>query len=354
MEVLLVGDLSSFHVNLKEGLDQIGHSVQLASRGDGFKKTSSTDLYMPKTKLEKILFLKNDIKKYFGHDIVQFVQYNNFGTMQLNYNYYVQKKIIENNSYSFLSSCGNNPLTYSIKDELRYNPYEDNIKFDLDGRNKYTRKDRIKEIKRISKLVDGIIPTNYTYDLAYKDYTNLMNIIPMPVNTSKIKYSPQNITESKLKIFHGITREGFKGTRYIKEAMEKLKENYPNEVEIIIDGKMPLKKYLNILEEANIVIDQALTYEYGVNAMYSMAMGKVVLSGNEPESINALGREDIPIINITPSVEDIYNKLEQLVMERKKIIEIGQKSRKFVEDFHDYRKVAQQYVNAWNSVKENE
>ena len=136
--------------------------------------------------------------------------------------------------------------------------------------------------------------------------------------------------------------------------MEKLKENYPNEVEIVIDGKMPLNKYLKVLEETNVVIDQALSYEYGMNAIYSMAMGKVVLSGNEPECQQEFGRTDIPVINILPSEDDIYNKLEQLVLNKESVIEIGKKSRQFVEDFHHYVKVAQQYIDTWNAVKKEQ
>lgn len=114
---------------------------------------------------------------------------------------------------------------------------------------------------------------------------------------------------------------------------------------------MPLKDYLKVLEETNIIVDQSLSYEYGMNAVYSMAMGKVVLSGNEPECQKEFGRTDIPVINILPSVEDIYNKLEKLVIDKKSVIEIGEKSRMYVEDFHHHVKVAQQYVDTWNSVE---
>jgi hypothetical protein len=82
-------------------------------------------------------------------------------------------------------------------------------------------------------------------------------------------------------------------------------------------------------------------------------MGKVVLSGNEPECGKEFGRDDIPVINIKPSVEDIYNKLEKLVLNKKCLEEIGYKSRKFVEDFHDYKKVAKQYLETWEKYGDN-
>lgn len=351
MKILLVGDFSGFHSNLKEGLKELGHEADLATTGDSYKNTARTDLYMPEGKLEKVRFLFNGVKKYYNYDVVQLVKYNNFGAIKMNYNYTIQKRIKENNGLMFLSSCGNNPLTYRVKDDLRYNPYDLNIEVDKNGINDYEYPEKLKEIDRVSKLADGIIPVMYTYKLAYENYSNLLNTIPMPMNIDKIKFIPQKIENNKLKIFHGITREGFKGTKYIREAMEKLKESYPNDVEIIIDGKMPLDKYLKVLEETNVVVDQALSYEYGMNAIYSMAMGKAVLSGNEPECQQEFERTDIPIINIEPSVEDIYNKLEKLVLNKKSVIEIGEKSRLFAEDFHHHVKVAQQYIDTWNSVE---
>jgi glycosyltransferase involved in cell wall biosynthesis len=353
MKILLLGDFSGFHSNLKEGLNDLGHEVDLATSGDSYKKISKTDLQIPKGKLEKILFLFKGIRKYYGYDIVQLAKYNNFGSIKMNYNYFVQKRIKKHNGLMFLSSCGNNPFTYRIKNVLRYNPYDLNIEIDKNGINDYEYPEKVKEIDRVSKLADGIIPIMYTYKLAYEKYSNLLNTIPLPINVNKVKFIPQNIEVKKIKIFHGITRVGFKGTKFILEAMEKLKENYPDDVEIIIGEKMSLEKYLKVLEETNVVVDQAFSYEYGMNALYSMAMGKVVLSGNEPECQQEFGRTDIPVINIKPYVDDIYNKLEKLVLNKEEIVEIGKKSREFVEDFHSHIKVAQQYIDVWNSVGGN-
>lgn len=38
MRILLLGEFSAFHKNLKEGLVALGHEVVLASHGDGWKK----------------------------------------------------------------------------------------------------------------------------------------------------------------------------------------------------------------------------------------------------------------------------------------------------------------------------
>jgi glycosyltransferase involved in cell wall biosynthesis len=358
MNILLLGEYSGFFVNLKQGLIELGHNVDLSSKGDGFKKTSKSDIFMPggaenkvNRVIEKITFPIIKINQYFDYDVVQLINSNIFGGLSINYNSLILKRISRRSEKFFLSSCGTDYFVYNVREKLRYNPFESTIKIDTNGYNEYIQKKYYRNNVDIINLVDGIIPTLYTYAEAYRENPKLLNTIQFPVDIHNIKFIPQKIQNDRLKIFHGLNRDGFKGTKYIREAMEKLKEDYPNDVEILIDGKMPLNKYLKVLEETNVVVDQALSYEYGMNAVYSMAMGKVVLSGNEPECQKEFGRTDIPIINIEPSVDDIYNKLEKIVLNKKSVIEIGEKSRLFVEDFHHHVKVAQQYIDTWNSVE---
>lgn len=356
MRVLLLEDYSGLHKNLKEGLLELGHKVSLATRGDGFKKTVESNIYFPShhnkyiRTIEKLILPILKIRDYYNYDVVQLVTNNIFGLLQFNYNYHILYRIKNNSEKMFLSSCGLDYFVYSDRAKLKYNPIDESIILDANGRNMFIDKHYYRNNIEVVNLVDGIIPISYTYSEAYRQNNKLLDAIPLPINVDKIKFIPQNIKNNKLKIFHGINREGFKGTKYIREAMERLKAHYPNEVEIIIDGRMPLNKYLQVLGETNIVVDQALSYGYGMNAIYSMAMGKVVLSGNEPETQKEFGRTDIPVINILPSVEDIYNKLEKLVLNKKNVIEVGEKSRLFVEDFHHYVKVAQKYVDTWNSI----
>ena len=39
MNILLLGDFSALHKNLKDGLVELGHNVTIASDGDGYKRT---------------------------------------------------------------------------------------------------------------------------------------------------------------------------------------------------------------------------------------------------------------------------------------------------------------------------
>jgi hypothetical protein len=39
------------------------------------------------------------------------------------------------------------------------------------------------------------------------------------------------------------------------------------------------------------------------------------------------------------------------VLNKDEVIDIGNRSREFIEDFHDYRKVAQRFVDTWSNIE---
>ena len=87
-----------------------------------------------------------------------------------------------------------------------------------------------------------------------------------------------------------------------------------------------------------------------MNALLGMAKGMVTISGGEPEIYSILNEEaNRPIINPTPSKEDIYNKFVSLVENIDSIEEIGKNSRKFVEKHHNHIDVAMKYIDFWRS-----
>ena len=171
------------------------------------------------------------------------------------------------------------------------------------------------------------------------------------MNVDKIVYK-ENKVNDKITVFHGINRYGFKGTKYVEAAFEILSNKYPQELNLIIDGKMPLKKYLEFMQLANVVIDQTSTYSLGVNGIYALAMGKIVCGGAETEALNALDVTASPIINIKPNTQSIVEAVEKIIEDKKLIPKIGLESRKFVEYVHDYKKVAEKYITTWEIIKQ--
>jgi hypothetical protein len=352
MKILLLGDFSSLYLNLKTGLEKLGHDVVLASHGDGWKNIDrDIDL-----KLKGNNFFSKIINRFYPFFLLK--KLSNFDIVQIinpfmfNISYFPSKlffkEIKKRNKKVFLSAAGDDAYFWKFgRNELEYGPFEDFLKYDLKKNQCYFETEKAYEFNNyILELVDGVIPIMYEYEISYRNHSKLKTTIPIPINTEKIKYTP-NIIKEKIVIFHGLNRYGFKGTRYVEEAFKVLKIKYPDNLELIIDGKMPLESYLKLMERTNIVIDQTNSYSLGVNGVYALSMGKIVLGGAEPESLSSLGVKDSPVINIKPTTKSIVEEIEKLLKNKNDIEKLGYKSRKFAEKVHKDINIAKKYLELW-------
>lgn len=365
MKILLVGEFSGFHNGLKKGLEKLGHTVKLAGSPDGFKEIPVDINLWPnkKYKKSKIIYalfkqftILNRIKNLKGYDVIQFIspmKFNNsLPVYGLNFNKYVYNKLLKQNNKSFLVSCGSDPI-YKMKGikHLDYNPIEPNYKKSNRNLSSSIEKKKLKWNIELASKINGVIPAFYHYEIGYKQTNkriNLSKVIQMPISTTEYSYQPNEVGK-KIKILHGITRSGFKGSGYIIEVLEKIEKNYPDQVDIEIVERLSLNDYLGHVKNTNILMDQCNSYGYGINALIGMAYGKVVLSGAEDEVLDSLGVKECPVINIKPNVDDIYNKIENIVLNKNGIVNHGEWSRKYVVEMHDSKVIAQKYLEFWES-----
>lgn len=351
MKILLLGEYSGLHNNLKAGLQEFGHDVTLAASGDGFKSFPA-DIKFDSLKkgmigkIERNLSYFFNLNKMVGYDIVQVINPIVFNP-RFGINKFLLNYIIKNNNIVSLLGAGCDAFYWQkARKQLEYGPFDDNLKYDYKTIENplYDGLDSLNWNISLANRVDHIIPIMYEYEIGYKNFPNLRKCIPIPMNINKINYQP-NVVEGKLKVFHGLNRYGFKGTRIVEEAFESLKENI--ELDLKIEGNMPINDYLLLMEKTNIIVDQVYSYSAGMNAIYALAMGKIVLGGAEPESLEALGIKSTPILNIKPSSTSIASMVEYLLDNKKDIPEKGYEARKFVEENHDYIRVAEKYMNTW-------
>ena len=356
MKILLYGDYSSLHFHLRTGLRAIGHDTKIASDSSGildlrpdvfFNDQVATMYKRIKAKtIEPMLWSR----KTNGIDVVQFINPLAISPRVLPAIKYVYKNLFRASNKRFLLSTGNDAV-YITKgiNQLKYSPIPDSIKHDGNGCLIWLKKNNIEWNYILAKSCDGIIPTSYDYACGYRveQFSNLKRTIPLPFDISSVEIIPEKRGNRKLKVFHGISRPGFKGTKYILDAFNYLKISYPNDVECITVSNVPLKEYLTIMRECDICVDQALSYGYGMNAIYALAQGLTVLSGAEPETLDDIGIKDCPIINITPNAQQIIETIESLIQSRSSFGERRFKNRMYVEKHHDCVNVALKYLEAW-------
>jgi hypothetical protein len=354
MRVLLLGEYSSLHNNLKDGLLELGHDVTIAAHADGWKQIARDldfDSTLPSIlgKLHRRVKPFQVLPRLRGFDVVQlvnpFIFYKNwFPSLS-----YIQA-IINANEKSFMLACGDDAYFWRYgRMRLRYGPFDDFLKYDLRAERYYMEDEASLRFNREAVArMRGIIPIMYEYEVSYAEAANRLNTIAIPVNVNKIKYS-ENRPSEKLVVFHGLNRYGAKGTRHVEEAFDILSKKYPNDLELIIDGKMPLDRYLELMRKTNVVIDQTNSYSVGVNGVFALAMGKVVLGGAEPESLASFGLTSSPVLNIEPNAVSIVTQIEGLLEKKSEIPRIGFESRKYAEEVHSHIKVANTYLDTWRS-----
>ena len=119
---------------------------------------------------------------------------------------------------------------------MKYGPFEDVLKYDLKSNFHPAQSKKFKEFNEyIADEVDGIIPTNFEYEISYKGHKNLLPLIPHPININKIKFF-ENIINGKLLIFHGLNRYGLRGTRHVEEAFKLIEKNILINLNLLLMG----------------------------------------------------------------------------------------------------------------------
>lgn len=354
MKVLLLGEYSGFCYNLKRGLQELGVEVDLFSNGDGWKKILGADrtLYKDgdtfplKRIYNKIIVPEFQKKQYSGYDVVQMVHENLFSPY---INSDMIKAIKQNNGEVYVNIAGNHPTLYKAWQDgkLGYYTFDDNEEKAIPfTSNELTYLLYRKSSAYVDKIVDGVIPIMYEYAVGIRDWANCKPTIPLPFDASAIEYK-ENKVGSKVFFYHGLLRPKDKGGAYIKEAMEILRDKYPNDVDICVADTLPLKEYLEVLSKTNVMVDQCKEHCWGMNACYGMALGKVVLGGASHNSLKEFGLESSPVVHVMPNVDQIVKQLEYVLENRARITQWGEESRRFVEEFHDAKRIASMYLDVW-------
>ena len=376
MKILLVGEYSRLHNSLQEGLRALGHQVMVISTGDYFKKYPSDILLQRKfdtglarkIKIAIYLLFKFDItswhitRQFFknvsslkGFDVVQLINESSFGATPRD-----EIKMIsflkQNNKKLFLLSCGTDYL--SVQHQLSdVNPYsilsnykEGRVsKIEFKSILKYTTPAFKKLHQYVFQNIDGVIASDYDYHMPLKGHKKYLGLIPNPINTTKLRICKVD-TKAPIVIFMGINRTNYhsKGISYFEKALAIIQQKFPKKVHIEIVENLPYEQYIEKYNNAHIILDQVYAYDQGYNALEAMAKAKVVFTGAETAFMQHYKLDTPVAINALPEVDSLVIALEKLIDNPEKITEIGLAAQDFVIQQHDYKKVAQQYLDSWH------
>jgi glycosyltransferase involved in cell wall biosynthesis len=359
MRILLLGEYSGLQNQLKAGLVALGHEVTLAASNDFWKKLPvdlslghGSNLYS--YKLRQLLLPIININRLTNYDVVHLVSF--YSIPRLPYlNYLFVKFLKKNNKVVTLSGAGDEPFFVKYSTEtMRYSPIPTYESIDLKKPYYMRKKNHLVWFEKSLKFVDRIIPIMYEYYSTFKraGYIDILeNPIPIPIDLSARQNKIALRSEGKkLVFFHGLNRPGFKGSHIVNDAFVAAAKEFSSSASFHIDGNLPFEQYRNLIDKTNIMVDQLFSYSLAMNALFSMAQGKVVLGGNEPESRVLYNNESPPVFNVLPDAAALLETIREVISRKNEIPEMSQASIEFVKKHHDALKVASRYVDIWQKL----
>ena len=195
-------------------------------------------------------------------------------------------------------------------------------------------------ILRLSAACDGIYALN----------PDLLHVLP-----AKARFQPyahvfpedwppvftQGDPSRPLRIGHAPTHRSVKGTHMLLAALERLRAQGLKFDLVLIEG-LPHAEARRLYEGVDVVVDQLYAGWYGGVAVEAMALGKPVVAYLREEDLAFLPesmRSELPIVRATPSsIEEVLRTL--IEMPRPELLDLGRRSREFVERWHDPRRIA--------------
>lgn len=264
----------------------------------------------------------------------------------IHFSYYLYSHLLNMNDISLLHWAGKGIVVTFQGDDARQGEYLANFEIspinEVDANYYTSEDDQIKRriIAKFAHYADRIFYLNP--DLAY--------VLPssatfMPYGHIDLRaWQPVPGSQSpgrKPVLLHAPSHRGVKGTRYVLNAVERLKAEGLAFEFVLVEGLSHAEARC-LYERADLLIDQLLLGWYGGLAVELMALGKPVICYIREDDLTHIPsqmRAQLPIINATPAT--LYDVLKEwLTTRRHQLVQLGQKSRAYVERWHDPLKIA--------------
>lgn len=184
-----------------------------------------------------------------------------------------------------------------------------------------------------------------------RDLFSEVKLLYQRINLKSFVPQFPSIHNNRPLVIHSPSAKIAKGSNYIIPIIEELQKEHT--FDFIMLNNMPRSEVLDIMQKADIFIDQIIGGSYGMATMEAMSYGKPVMCYIMPEVFDAGLSRNCPIVNTNP--DNLKEKLIELLQNPHLRHDLGKKSRAFAEEFHDADKIAKElvllYETALNKVK---
>ena len=372
----MIGEYSNVHWTLAEGLRALGHEVVVASGGDSWKNyPRDIDLYHILNVKGHMSFawrLLKALPMMRGYDIVQLIN-PVFFEMRAEPHIMLFDYLKRNNKRIVLGAFGMDHYWAKVNRDVRPMRYSD---FNIGDKPRTdviattdadiwigTKAEQL--CRHVARNADAIVAGLYEYWITYQlaengTLKNKTRYISYPVvmpghdgDEGESIIEKERDAAAPIKIFVGISkgRSQYKGTDIMLHAAERVKERYPDRVELCVAEGVPFALYEQMMNESDLILDQLYSYTPAMNALLAMSKGIVCVGGGEPEHYELLGEKELqPIINVEPNEESVYEALENLVLHPERLPILKAQSVEYVKRHHDPIAVAREYEKLYANL----
>ncbi len=217
---------------------------------------------------------------------------------------------------------------------------------------KYETKQSIKKELDFKRYIDMIVPGSIEYADAYKNELNVSKqIIPISIfiNKSENIFTTENLLKNKLKIYHSISRNGFKGSELMLNALRKYKglDNF----ELILDEKVPYETHKINIINSNVVIDQLYNRSFGMNSLLTLISNRLLIAGDINDILINLNIKDQPPY-LPINQYDLNSTYEFLNDNKYRLIEMSNSGRDYVSKHFNSISAAQNFIKFYQNKNE--
>ena len=204
--------------------------------------------------------------------------------------------------------------------------------------------------KKRRRMIDNLLPLCDRFFYLNPELAHELpkSAVFIPYCTGAVaEYAPVPAREGgRPRIVHAPTNAGIKGTRLILQALDALRSRF--DFELVLIENTPHAEAMQRYREADLAIDQILAGWYGSFAVELMAMGKpaaCAIRDDDLQFVPAGMSAELPLLRLRP--DHLVGDLATILERRHDWPELGRRSRRFVERWHNPDNIARVMLNAY-------
>lgn len=343
MDILIYGEYSGLGKSLAKGFKEQGLDAQVFSpNGDNWKKIDVDIQLYSDSRIGKIIELVRLLPTFLQSKRViimnpYFISISLLGPLVI-----LLFKLFRIEIYLLCCGADVEYIKRGLDGSLKRWVYNN---IDLPSKDFYQSK-RERFVHALCALsARKIIPIMYDYEYCWKQsrYKNkLTKVIPLACHLGKPRPRINKTDFKDIKIMHGISRGDIKGSKVILSALRYIQTKYEY-VTVYSPEKLPQNEYLELFNTIDISIDQCKSCSYGMNGVYAMLHGHILLSSASSESKDAIGYNENPVIDILEDESVIIRKIEKLI-NNSEMDDLKIRNQQYAYDVHSPGIIAKKFI----------